>query len=587
MRRKKSQFASRTATTAHAIPIIALTILITWPVHRAGPTNAAVSLENPSISLDMRVERGKARFRLETHGPQTRYLVVASALARSGGPFPVRLTARPADLLIPPELSNPPLKIARSIPSPPTPVAALITPLPARSRNFSILVREGDPASPSNYQAIRARLKAVGQRVQVYVGEEDENRVSPETLRDLVETFDQRVWPVANRLFGPAHDVDSDGRFTIVMTGLLGHFAAGRKPLDGYVRGADFDTNLSPPLGNGTDLLYLNAALSAGPHLRTILAHEYTHAVVHSRKVLDSPTKNSTQDEEDWLDEALAHLVEDLHGFSRTNLDHRVNAFLATPERYQILVNSYFKNDLLRSHGHRGAAYLFLRWCQNNFGSELLPALVNSPERGVANLESATGVPFENLFQRFSIDLVANAIKYAETTEDPFFQRLPEMRWVEPSGEPECWSALPTTTHFSVVTGGSTGVIEVELLAPEEARLHVSVLPLPEDYPHLEFHHQPGSTKAASRPQLLTHVGGTAVRIESIFLEPIQPRVKDGRHEFTTIHASSSDLIRWFGTDRIMRAGQSVQLDGFPESPKPVPGHRIVVLGTYPGGRRV
>ncbi len=33
-------------------------------------------------------------------------------------------------------------------------------------------------------------------------------------------------------------------------------------------------------------------------------------------------------DEEGWLDEAMGHLAEDLNGFSMSNIDYRVSAFL-------------------------------------------------------------------------------------------------------------------------------------------------------------------------------------------------------------------------------------------------------------------
>ncbi len=60
-------------------------------------------------------------------------------------------------------------------------------------------------------------------------------------------------------------------------------------------------------------MMYLSTALGPGPYLRTVLAHEYTHAVTFSAKA----AAGLGADEEGWLDEAMAHLGEDLHGFSR------------------------------------------------------------------------------------------------------------------------------------------------------------------------------------------------------------------------------------------------------------------------------
>ncbi len=276
----------------------------------------------------------------------------------------------------------------RTSPLPPVPETAVG--LPPRERTFHLLVRDGDVASASNYEPVTGELKAVGYRVQVYVDREDLGSVGPELLRDLVTTFDDNVFPTAARTFGQARDVDGDGRFTVLLSSRLTRLAGGKHAVDGFVRGADLDTRCAPPFGNRCDMMYLSTALTPGPYLRTLLAHEYTHAVTFSAKVLNGTRPG--REEEGWLDEALAHLAEDVHGFSRANLDYRVSAFLSRPERYRLVVEDYYAADLFRSHGNRGGTYLFLRWCADRFGPGLLPALIRAPERGTANVEAATGV---------------------------------------------------------------------------------------------------------------------------------------------------------------------------------------------------
>ena len=59
------------------------------------------------------------------------------------------------------------------------------------------------------------------------------------------------------------------------------------------------------------------------------MAHEYMHAVVFSQKSLKGASGGRPiMEEEGWLDEAMAHLAEDLNGFSTSNIDYRVSAFL-------------------------------------------------------------------------------------------------------------------------------------------------------------------------------------------------------------------------------------------------------------------
>ncbi len=125
-------------------------------------------------------------------------------------------------------------------------------------------MRDGDVASASNYLAVPARLRAVGKHIQVYVDHQDQERVTDTLLKDLVATFDDRVYPTSAGTLGVAADVDGDGRFTVLLSSWLTRLAGGRHTVDGFVRGADFDPGLAPPFGNRCDMMYLSAALSRG-----------------------------------------------------------------------------------------------------------------------------------------------------------------------------------------------------------------------------------------------------------------------------------------------------------------------------------
>jgi hypothetical protein len=325
---------------------------------RPGRLGAGATGWSPGLPRAIAVQGGRALFRVPSPSPTSQTLVVVSALARGAGPYSIRLSARPVDRAegLAPANDRPPASPSSrwAAPALPTPSAAGDRP-PPDERVFHMMVRPGDIASPSNYAPIRSVLKAVGRRVQVYVARADADRVGGDLLEDLVVTFDDRILPVAARCFGAARDVDGDGRFTILLSSSLDHLGGGRHAVDGFVKVADLDPSVPPPFGNHCDMMYLNTAMRAGPYLRTIVAHEYMHAVVYSQKTLrHAQTAGDGPEEEGWLDEAMAHLAEDLYGFSTSNLDYRVSAFLSCPERYQLVVADYFAADLLRSHGHRG-----------------------------------------------------------------------------------------------------------------------------------------------------------------------------------------------------------------------------------------
>ena len=157
---------------------------------------------------------------------------------------------------------------------------------PPRLRTFFVFTGDQEFNDPDSYTAVKAELRAVGQHCQVYLDQThpDPHRIQP-TVEDIVRTFDRSVFPKAAERFGHVCDVDRDGRFTILLSGLLDRLQNGKTSLGGFVRGSDFARDLRAPFGNRCDMMYLNADLEPGPHLRTILAHEFTHAVIFSEHV--------------------------------------------------------------------------------------------------------------------------------------------------------------------------------------------------------------------------------------------------------------------------------------------------------------
>ncbi len=347
----------------------------------------------------------------------------------------------------------------------------------------------------------------------MYVAAEDQNEIGNELLNDLVTTFDEQILPVAARSFGLAHDIDRDGRFTVLLSSWLSRLGNGRHAVNGFVRVTDLDPLYSAPFGNRCDMMYLSTELRPGPHLRTIMAHEYMHAVVFSRKSHPGSGLACTPvEEEGWLDEALAHLAEDVHGFSRSNIDYRVKAFLCQPEQYQLVVEDYYAADLFRSRGHRGATYLFLRWCVSQYGPNLIPALVGSKLRGIANLEDATGCSFAELYRRWSVALCQAEHEHESTVvaprqtrgDQPNETRTHAEDWQLAGPRKVCLTSgrtvdefrvAGTSSHFAVVRSNSAGNVEITVRGPSEAMLQVTVIPGSADSAKLEL-----SAQRSQRP---------------------------------------------------------------------------------------
>ena len=556
------------------------------------------------------VREGRSIVRVATPSPGSEVLVVVSALARTRGPFPIQLTARPASGAAVPELADDGPRHAPRRNGETPPEKTLSRPgrgFPALERVFHMMVRDGDAGISSNYMAIRGVLKGVGREVQIYVAPEDIENVSSGLIQDLVVTFDERIHPLMARQLGTARDVDGDGRFTILLSSWLDHLGGGRCPVDGFVKVADLDPAYRYPFGNQCDMMYLNAALKPGPHVRTVMAHEYMHAVVFSQKSLKVATGGrQMMDEEGWLDEAIAHLAEDLNGFSTSNIDYRVSAFLTSPERYQLVVDDYYAADLFRSHGSRGSTYLFLRWCVDRYGADLLPALVHSRLRGVANLEAATGSTFADLYRRWSLALFSSGLEplrdKAGFPEDGFRSinmRAPCEDWelagprftrVSADGSRDCWPALGTTSHFSVIESSPTGAVEIEVAGPPEAELQVTVLPLGADLPRLDLavsnlRGPGGELRLRAR---IKEQNGVPVRLSALSWEPVTPSANPHAAGFRCGRLDMLGIAAVFGSSALEAAGE------LRSRPIPMPGVSpnngllaVKVIGTDEKGRRI
>ena len=190
-------------------------------------------------------------------------------------------------------------------------------------------------------------------------------------------------------------------------------------------------------------------------------------------------------EEEAWLDEAIAHLAEDSYGFSTSNIDYRVSAFLARPERYQLVVDDYYAADLFRSHGNRGSTYLFLRWCARTvMAPELLPALVHSgcaewQSRGMQRVDISRGCTGAGRWIcRNELRLGPDAESQMRPTDQPtraeggLSRRNgspagPGLTQVA-GGSVEQWTAAG---HNAAITRSSTvasGAIEIEVAGPRK-----------------------------------------------------------------------------------------------------------------------
>lgn len=387
--------------------------------------------------------------------------IVVSVLSREPGPWPITLRAVSTPESVGPRWNRIPTEF-RTIPpvddlprpdSAPTTVSE-----PDRERSFFILTG-GDPADPARYERVRGRLAVAGRSLQIYQDADDPD--APALANDLLAAYESVILPRCEPWIGRPRDVDGDGRLTILLSSRIRGLGDGGEPVTGCVRPADFLDRMPEPFGNRCDLITIDSRLEPGPHARTILAHEFAHAVVAGRKGARPDGSRDGSAEEDWLDEALAHVVEAQLNLSRSNLDHRIAAFQRSTERYGLVIADYQAAGASRSPGHRGAAFGFLDACTRRFGPELIARLANAPEIGVPSLERATGEPLERLLVAWARDDARRA-----RVDDP----------IPADGPATTWLAHGTTFHAVDVIPGRTEGLRIEIDAPDGIAVALDVV---------------------------------------------------------------------------------------------------------------
>jgi len=404
---------------------------------------------------------------------------------------------------------------------------------PPRRKTFQLFTAERDLEKAGNYEQIAAELCGVGKQVQVYLDTRDPLTAEMDrAVADVIRTFDQEVYPWSRQKLGQVVDVDRDGRFTVLFSSSLSRLQGGKTVVDGFVRGSDFLLNVPAPFSNHCDMMYLNSRLRAGPHLRTVLAHEFTHGVNFCEHVLNNPP-GSQADEESWLNEGLAHVVEELHQHGWTNLDYRVRGYLAQPERYPLLVADYYGSGLWRTPGTRGCAFLFLRWCHMRTGAEMPHRLIQSPFVGVRNLENATRQPFAKLYRDWAVSLVLDESWRQEQSLPDRFTRPRDMSAAGPpmffgpsfdtltEGIREV-TLVGTGLKFVLLPGGGATNQHYRILADKDARLQVTLAEVDRKRGLLDVHCKalPDHNALLVEAKAL----GSAIRLEGVFWEKTPPQ---------------------------------------------------------------
>ncbi|MBX3448641.1 MAG: hypothetical protein KF777_03725 [Planctomycetaceae bacterium] len=244
--------------------------------------------------------------------------------------------------------------------------------------------------------ALESREIASGMNSTVY-GELSESGLPPNLARQVIHTWETVVRPRLAAL-GSLPDPDGDGQtaFVLLPDKLVPEIPG--DPLRGFVLANDLLPREVHPASNEADLVYLVVRSYESNDLAALLAHEGTHLL----RAESLRQAGGSLVEADWLNEGLAHLVEQEIAGLTPVLEDRVRQFLDSPDVDGWMVEHAAAGKRWRSGADRGAAFLFLHSLSDGQPLALARRLIESRATGLENLKSALGRNEEEIFKTWS-----------------------------------------------------------------------------------------------------------------------------------------------------------------------------------------
>lgn len=214
--------------------------------------------------------------------------------------------------------------------------------------------------------AITASLRYATDHVYFWI--EDGVSYDEQDLKNLVDTFEENIYPTNREFFGGewSPGIDNDPHLYIVFARGLGGSIAG------YFSSADSVHPLAHEYSNGHETFMVSADNNrlSDTYLYGVLAHEFQHMIHWYRD----------RNEATWLNEGFSELAVFLNGYYSGGFDFM---FASQPD----LQLTTWPNDSYATTPHYGAAFLFVNYFLDRFGDDATKALVNAPENGMESID--------------------------------------------------------------------------------------------------------------------------------------------------------------------------------------------------------
>jgi hypothetical protein len=326
-------------------------------------------------------------------------------------------------------------------------------------------VRSTFSATSPAWKAVGAKLQYAGSTMLLYVDTlAPSDGFTPAQLQGFGEYSDSILVPIDTAAFGQPSDVDQNGRVIMLMSPVVnGDTPKATCSTQGFVAGFfDPEDFTSDSVSNQGEIFYSivpdsNGTVSCAHTVDDVqfdvpatFLHELQHLINFSQHVIVSGGQPGAS----WIDEGLSILAEELGSLHYEQQcpspSCRTDPAQIFPDSSQgfiqdFLVDSYLfallpdsasvtlHTDDQNGFAWRGGDWLLMRWLGDQYGSGIFKALERGPSDGVADIESATGQAFPQLFANFGLALYTDSLpglpRATAPTADRFVSRNVSQLW--------------------------------------------------------------------------------------------------------------------------------------------------------------
>ncbi len=214
---------------------------------------------------------------------------------------------------------------------------------------------------------VESTLQYIGKHAYFWV--ENGVKYDPAALKDLMDTFDDKIYPTDREFFGSewTPGIDGDPRIYILYARHLG------REIAGYFSSSDELPPQAHEYSNAHEMFDVNADVGSldDVYTRLVLAHEFQHMIHWYRD----------RNEETWMNEGFSELAAFLNGFYRSGFD------LLYAQNPDIQLNTWPDAADTDQSPHYGSSFLFLAYFLDRFGETATQALVADPENGLPSID--------------------------------------------------------------------------------------------------------------------------------------------------------------------------------------------------------